>query len=77
MTTLGERVAQRLIDEREELEALEAAGAVSEGTHARLEAVRGLLALRESYHPATAKHYGKSRPTLADFDRQADKWGNT
>jgi hypothetical protein len=76
MTTLGERVAQRLVDELEELEALVATGAASQETHAQLEAVRSLLALRESCRPAAPKNYGNACPTVANFDRQADKWGN-
>ncbi len=77
MTNIGERVAQILNEQLEELEGLAAAGKAPQDYTTKTEAIRELLALRESRFPAAPKKYGKVRPVLADFDRSADKWGNS
>jgi hypothetical protein len=67
--TTNPKITQILLRSRlEELKALKAAG-----FHVghRIEIVQAML--RSSAPP---KRLSKERPTLADFDRAADKWGN-
>jgi hypothetical protein len=58
-------IVERLAERLKELEAMEA----TPDTHNEIAAVRLLLSLRGSFRPASAKQYGKARPTLGDFDR--------
>ena len=72
MTTLVTDVKQILRKDLHELEEKKS----TPDTIEKIEAVRFLIGLLETFRPAAPKMYGKTLPTLDSFSGNGDKWGN-